>query len=187
MGKVSPTPPPGPGDGGVVSGPHAVPDPPPAAAGELGSLWVAVTEAGGAVDFVAGDPEDGIRALAESTVADVRAGRSRMLSLDDGAGLAGTVFLALGAGIMAHRAEVSRLMVRPDLRGRGWGTVLLDAAVAEGAALGLEQLTLGCRGGTPLPAFYAARGWEQYGVLTRGVRLSADDARDVHLFRRALS
>lgn len=173
--------------GDAVSGPHPVSDPPPAAAGELGSLWVAVTEAGGAVDFVAGDPEDEIRALAESTIADVRAGRTRMLTLDDRAGLAGTVFLVPGSGITAHRAEVGRLMVRPDLRGRGWGTVLLDAAVAEGAALGLEQLTLGCRGGTSLPAFYAARGWEQYGVLPEGVRLSADDARDVHLFRRRIT
>ena len=154
---------------------------------ELGSLWIAVTEAGGAVDFVAGDPPDAIRALAEATVADVRAGRSRMLRLDDGAGLAGTVFLTPGRGIRAHRAEVGRLMVRPDLRGRGRGTALLDAAVAEGTALGLEQLTLGCRGGTSLPAFYAARGWEEYGVLTGGVRLSADDARDVHLFRRRLA
>ncbi|MET0187427.1 MAG: GNAT family N-acetyltransferase [Pseudonocardia sediminis] len=170
-----------------VTGPHPVPDPAPDVAHDLGSLWVAVTAAGGAVDFVAGDPEDGIRALAATTVADVRAGRARMLALTDDAGLAGTVFLTPGSGIMAHRAEVGRLMVRPDLRGRGWGTVLLDAAVAEGTALGLAQLTLGCRGGTSLPAFYAARGWEEYGVLTDGVRLSADDARSVHLFRRRLT
>ncbi|MBW0103361.1 GNAT family N-acetyltransferase [Pseudonocardia sp. KRD291] len=177
----------------AVPGPHRVPDPyrlldpHPDTAAALGSLWVAVTEAGGAVDFVAGDPEDDIRALAASTIAEVRDGRAVMLALGDGADLAGTVVLTPGNGIAAHRADVGRLMVRPDLQGRGWGTVLLDAAVAEGAALGLEQLTLACRGGTPLPAFYAAHGWEQYGLLPRGVRLSADDARDVHLFHRTLT
>ncbi|MDN5917229.1 MAG: GNAT family N-acetyltransferase [Pseudonocardia sp.] len=171
----------------AAPGPYRVVDPHPDIAEALGSLWVAVTEAGGAVDFVPGDPEDDIRALADSTIAEVRAGRAVMLALGDGADLAGTVFLVLGSGIAAHRADVGRLMVRPDLQGRGWGTVLLDAAVAQGTALGLEQLTLGCRGGTPLPAFYAARGWEQYGVLSQGVRLSADDARDVHLLRRRLT
>lgn len=185
---------PGPGagaelrDGPAVPGPRRVLDPHPDVADEaLGSLWIAVTEAGGAVDFVPGDPEADIRALAVSTIDDVRAGRAVMLALGDGTDLAGTVILTPGGGIAAHRADVGRLMVRPDLQGRGWGTVLLDAAVAQGSALGLEQLTLGCRGGTPLPAYYAARGWEEYGVLTRGVRLSADDARDVHLFRRRLT
>nr|WP_255426716.1 GNAT family N-acetyltransferase [Pseudonocardia sp. C8] len=98
----------------------------------------------------------------------------------------GTVFVAPGTGIAAHRAEVQRLMVHPDRQGRGLGTALLDAAVAEGREMGLEMLTLGARGGTPLPAFYTARGFTEYGRLPAGVRLSADDARDIHLFVRRL-
>lgn len=177
---------PGPGAEPSVTGPYPVADPHQGMARELGSLWIAVTEAGGAVDFVPGAAEGDVRDLAEATVAQVRAGRAQMLALGDGGCLAGTVFLLRGAGIAAHRAEVGRLMVRPDLQGRGWGTALLDAAVAHGTALGLEQLTLGARGGTPLPAFYADRGWEPFGLLPQGVRLSADDARDVHWFRRVL-
>jgi GNAT superfamily N-acetyltransferase len=162
-----------------------VPDPPPGAAHALGSLWIAVTEAGGAVDFVPGWPEAEIRDLAEELIAAVRAGRSRMIAVGDPADPDGTVFVTRGTGIMAHRGDVGRLMVRPDRQGRGLGTVLLDAAVAEGAAMGLELLTLGARGGTSLPGFYRGRGWEPTGVIPGGVRLSADDARDVHLFHRS--
>ncbi|TCK21036.1 GNAT family N-acetyltransferase [Pseudonocardia endophytica] len=163
-----------------------VTDPPPGAAHALGTLWIAVTEAGGAVDFVPGWPEHEIRAQAEELIAAVRAGRSRMIVVGDPSDPDGTVFVTPGTGITAHRGEVGRLMVRPDLQGHGLGTVLLDAAVAEGTAMGLEQLTLGARGGTSLPEFYRSRGWELTGVLPNGVRLSAGDARDVHLFHRAL-
>ena len=171
----------------MTCGPTAavVSDPPPGAAHALGTLWIAVTEAGGAVDFVPGWPEREIRDLADELIAAVRAGRSRMIVIGDPADPDGTVFVTPGTGITAHRGDVGRLMVRPDLQGRGLGTVLLDAAVTEGAALGLELLTLGARGGTSLPGFYRSRGWEATGVIPRGVRLSADDARDVHLFHRS--
>lgn len=167
--------------------PRRVVDPHPDAARALGELWVAVTEAGGAVDFVPGWDPGEIRDLAAATVDEVRRGAARMLVLGDETGPDGVVFLVRGEGIAAHRADVQRLMVRPDRQGRGLGSVLLAAAVAEGARMGVEMLTLGARGGTSLPAFYAARGFVEYGRLTRGVRLSADDARDVHLFVRPLT
>ncbi|GAA1385917.1 hypothetical protein GCM10009613_19110 [Pseudonocardia kongjuensis] len=165
-----------------VGVPRRVVDPHPDAARALGELWIAVTEAGGAVDFVPGwDPAE-IRDLAAATIDDVRSGALRMIVLGDPAAPDGTVFLARGSGIAAHRADVQRLMVRPELQGRGLGTVLLDAAVALGREMGVEMLTLGARGGTALPGFYAARGFVEYGRLPRGVRLAPDDARDVHLF-----
>ncbi|BBG03630.1 MULTISPECIES: GNAT family N-acetyltransferase [Pseudonocardia] len=165
-----------------VGVPRRIVDPHPDTARALGELWIAVTEAGGAVDFVPGwDPAE-IRGLAAATIDGVRSGALRMLVLGDETAPDGTVFLARGSGIAAHRADVQRLMVRPDLQGRGLGTVLLEAAVAHGREMGVEMLTLGARGGTSLPAFYTARGFVEYGLLPRGVRLGAEDVRDVHLF-----
>ncbi|MEJ8279025.1 GNAT family N-acetyltransferase [Pseudonocardia spirodelae] len=161
-------------------------DPRPGAAAALGDLWIAVTEAGGAVDFVPGWDQDEIRALAAETIESVRAGSSRMLVAGEETAPLGTVFLVPNTGIAAHRADVQRLMVRPDLQGRGLGTVLLDAAVAEARAAGVAVLTLGARGGTPLPAFYAARGFVEYGRLPDGVRVAPGDPRDVHLFHLPL-
>ncbi|ALE72701.1 hypothetical protein AD006_13170 [Pseudonocardia sp. EC080610-09] len=161
---------------------HRVVDPPPGAVAALGDLWIAVTEAGGAVDFVPGWDPGEIRDLAAATIDGVRSGDAWMIVAGDGAEPDGTVFLARGSGIAAHRADVQRLMVRPDLQGRGVGTALLAAAVAHGREMGVEMVTLGARGGTPLPAFYAARGFAEYGRLPAGVRLAPGDARDVHLF-----
>ncbi|MBP2366631.1 GNAT family N-acetyltransferase [Pseudonocardia parietis] len=161
-------------------------DPHPGAAAALGDLWVAVTEAGGAVDFVPGWDPGEIRDLAAAMIDDVRSGAARMLVVGDETAPEGTVFLVRESGIAAHRADVARLMVRPGLQGRGLGTVLLEAAVAQGREMGVEMLTLGARGGTPLPAFYAARGFVEYGRLPGGVRLSEEDTRDVHLFVRSL-
>ena len=161
-------------------------DPHPRAAAALGELWIAVTEAGGAVDFVPGWDPGEIRDLAVATIDDVRSGAARMIVVGSETAPDATVFLVRGSGIAAHRADVARLMVRPDLQGRGLGTMLLDAAVVEGREMGVEMLTLGARGGTPLPAFYAARGFVEYGRLPSGVRLAPGDVRDVHLFVRPL-
>ncbi|MFR9804703.1 hypothetical protein ACL02T_20810 [Pseudonocardia sp. RS010] len=104
-----------------------------------------MTRAGGAVGFPPAAPEADIRDLAEATAAEVRAGTLDMLVLHlptppgsaphpsappgsappgsarhpvgiGGGELVGTVFLQPGRGpVVAHRAIVLRLMVRPDL------------------------------------------------------------------------
>ncbi|ANY05472.1 GNAT family N-acetyltransferase [Pseudonocardia sp. HH130630-07] len=165
---------------------HRVATPQPGAAEALGELWIAVTEAGGAVDFVPGADPGEIRALAAATIDDVRAGAAHMIVAGEQTAPLGTVLLVPGRGLVAHRADVQRLMVRPDHQGTGLGTALLAAAVELGREIGAELLTLGARGGTPLPAFYAARGFAEYGRLPGGVRLAPGDDRDIHLFARPL-
>jgi acetyltransferase len=171
-----------------VSGPHRVHEVHPEMGTALGTLWLAVTRAGGAVGFPADAPEEDVRAAAERAIEDVRAKRQQLLVIGADHALAGTVFLRRGAEpVVAHRAEVLRLMVRPDLQGRGWGRTLLDAAVAQATALGLEQLLLATRGGTDLPAFYAKQGWTEVGVFPGALRVGPDDVRDEHWFRLRLS
>jgi len=144
-------------------------------------LWVAVTRAGGAVGFAPDAPEAEIRELAARTLAQVRAQRLHMVALD---GLAGVVFLQPGAGpVVAHRATVLRLMVRPELQGRGLGGLLLDAAVERGRELGFDQLLLSARGGTGLPEFYSHLGWTEVGRFPRALRVGPGDVRDEHWFQ----
>ncbi|WP_433275234.1 GNAT family N-acetyltransferase [Pseudonocardia xinjiangensis] len=169
-----------------VSGPHLVREVHPDMDTALGTLWVAVTRAGGAVGFAPDAPEADIRAAAVQAVEDVRAKRQQLIVIGADHTLAGTVFLRTGVGVQAHRADVLRLMVRPDLQGRGWGRTLLDAAVAHATALGLEQLMLSTRGGTDVAGFYLRRGFTEVGVWPETLRLGPDDLRDEHWFQLRL-
>jgi acetyltransferase len=179
----------GPAPDPPVSGPRLVADPGPDAVAELAALWLAVTRTGGAVGFVQDAPAAELRAAAAAVIDDVRAGRQQLFEIRTGTPgvLAGTVFLRRGVGtVFEHRADVLRLMVHPDLAGRGWGRALLTAAVEHAASSGLELLLLSTRGGTGLPALYARLGWTRVGVVPGGLRLAPDDARDEHLFFRRL-
>jgi GNAT superfamily N-acetyltransferase len=169
-------------------GPHLVREMHPELAAALGSLWVAVTRAGGAVGFVPDSPESDIRAAAEQVVSDVAAGYEQMIVIGTPPDLLGTVFLRPGRGkVIAHRAELVRLMVHPDRQRGGRGGELLDAAADRAREIGLEQLLLSARGGTTLPDYYRARGWTPVGVWPGALRLGPDDVRDEHWFQLRLS
>ncbi len=166
-------------DGPPVTGPHLIREVHPGLAGAVGSLWLAVTRAGGAIGFTRDAPEPAVRAAAEVAVGDVRAGFEHLLALGSGQAVVGTVSVVPGPSrVSAHRGTVVRLMVHPDLHGRGWGGRLLDAVVAHSRSLGLEQLLLSARSGTPLPAYYAARGWTEVGRWPGAVRVGPGDDRD---------
>jgi GNAT superfamily N-acetyltransferase len=173
----------------VITGPHLLTEVRPQTVTALGTLWTAVSRAGGAVGFVPDSPEEEIRAAAEAAIADVRAGRMELIGLPAGDELGGAVFLRAGSGPrVAHRAEVLRLMVRPDLQGRGFGKALLDAVVARATDRGFEQLLLSARGGTALPEFYTGQGWTQVGVFPGALRVGPgpDGLRDEHWFQLRL-
>lgn len=168
-------------------GPRLVDHVHPGLAAALGSLWVAVTRAGGAVGFVPDAPEPDIRAAAEQVVADVVAGYEQMIVVGSSTELLGTVFLRPGRGsVVAHRADLVRLMVHPGAQRGGWGRTLLDAAADRAREIGLEQLLLSARGGTTLPDYYRAAGWTPVGVWPGALRLGPADVRDEHWFQLRL-
>jgi acetyltransferase len=64
-----------------------------------------------------------------------------------------------------HRAEIQKLAVRADLRGRGIGAALLDASAELARELGLRLLWLTTHADTRSDSFYVARGWTRSGVI----------------------
>jgi ribosomal protein S18 acetylase RimI-like enzyme len=78
----------------------------------------------------------------------------------------GTGTLAL-AGLPngRHRAEVAKLLVRPDAQGRGVGRELLDALEEEARAHGRRTLVLDTVTGSPAQRLYEGAGWTVVGVI----------------------
>jgi ribosomal protein S18 acetylase RimI-like enzyme len=64
-----------------------------------------------------------------------------------------------------HRAEIQRLVVATDARGRGVGRALLDTAVGHARSLGLRLLWLSTHTGTDADRIYERLGWTRAGVI----------------------
>jgi GNAT superfamily N-acetyltransferase len=162
-----------------MSGPHRVDGSRPGFVDAVTDLWRRVTLAGGGVGFVPADPVAEIRSVAEQVVTDVRAGRAHMLAIDRDHALLGFAVLVPGhRPVRRHTAEVAWLMVDPRLQGRGWGRRLLDAAVRQAKALGIERLQLSLRSGDGLEQFYGKCGWTERGRWPGAVRVAEGDERD---------
>jgi ribosomal-protein-alanine N-acetyltransferase len=66
--------------------------------------------------------------------------------------------------LVADQAHINNLAVLPELRGRGLGTQLLEAIIAEAAHLGAAVLTLEVRASnTPALQLYRSAGFKQVG------------------------
>lgn len=65
----------------------------------------------------------------------------------------------------AHRAEVAKLIVHRDARGRGLGRALLDVAEKGAAERGATLLVLDTRTGSAAERLYRRAGWTEAGVI----------------------
>ncbi|QWB21814.1 MULTISPECIES: GNAT family N-acetyltransferase [Streptomyces] len=137
-----------------------------AKAEELASLLEATVDAGASVGFLA--PLDRAEALAwwAERAADVAAGRLVVWAAYDGDRMQGTVSLAFpGKANSRHRAELVKLMVDPDARGRGLGRRLLATAEDAAAAAGVTLLHLDTETGSPAERLYRSAGWTAIGAI----------------------
>jgi GNAT superfamily N-acetyltransferase len=143
-------------------------------------LWVAVTDAGGAVGFPQGTGREVIEPYARGTLDHVRAGDATMVvGRDEGGRLVAVAFLERNEQeLFRHWRTVKRVMVHPDAQGLGYGRLLIDEVTRQGQRLGLDHLRLTCRGGTGVDGFYARAGYVEAGRIPRAIRVSADDYRD---------
>jgi ribosomal-protein-alanine N-acetyltransferase len=79
--------------------------------------------------------------------------------------------------LIVDQAHINNLAVRPELRGRGLGTELLEAVKAEAAQLGAVELTLEVRASnTPALQLYKSAGFTQEAVRKNYYTKPIEDA-----------
>ncbi|HEU4422692.1 MAG TPA: GNAT family N-acetyltransferase [Pilimelia sp.] len=154
------------------------------------TLWHHVTNAGGAVGFVAPVTRDDIMPTAVAALADVTDGHDRLLAgFDNGDGdgdgeLVAMLFLTSRRfALQDHWRTIKRVMVHPARQGRGHGAALIREAERVARDLGLAALHITVRGGLGLEGFYESCGYKEVGRLPGALRLGpGDDRDDVHMW-----
>ncbi|QGV77762.1 GNAT family N-acetyltransferase [Streptomyces ficellus] len=92
--------------------------------------------------------------------------RSVWVAYGPGGAVAGVITLVRAAmPNQPHRAEVSKLLVHRDARGRGLGSRLLAAAEGAAAGEGLTLLVLDTETGSAAEALYRRAGWTRAGTV----------------------
>jgi GNAT superfamily N-acetyltransferase len=151
-------------------------------------LWRDVTNAGGAVGFVAPVTADDVRPTARAAFAAVDAGQDRLLAGYAGDRLAGLMFITdQRFGLKAHWRTLKRVMVHPDFQGRGYGAALMREAERVAREAGWTALHATVRGGLGLERFYLGLGYKEVGRLPGALRVAPDDDRDEILFWLSLA
>ena len=161
---------------------------------QIVACWTDVSNAGGAVGFVPPVTADDVLPVAEKLFAAVAAGHDRLVvgwATEPGSAEPRIAALATICDgqfrLTEHWRKVKRVMVHPDFQGRGYGALLMAELEHVARGMGLEMLTLDCRGGTGNDVFYKKCGYVEYGRLPGALRLSADDYRDQVLMVLSLS
>lgn len=147
---------------------------------ELTALWIAVTDAGGAVGFRPPADQDEHADAARGVVQMAADGGTVLLVARSVGRLVGCVCLDRNPSpVKAHWAAMRRLMVHPDEQGRGLGGALVRAChrVARDE-MGLVQVHLEVRGGLGLEGFYARHGYELVGRLPGALRFEDGSVHD---------
>ena len=137
-----------------------------ASADGLADLLVDTVEGGASVGFLA--PLDRAQALAwwRERAAGAAAGSLAVWVAYDGGRPVGTVSLAFpDKPNSRHRAELVKLMVHRDTRGRGLGRRLLATAEEAAVAAGITLLHLDTETDSPAEHLYRSAGWTRAGVI----------------------
>ncbi|MEV4709778.1 GNAT family N-acetyltransferase [Micromonospora sp. NPDC049374] len=143
------------------------------------ALWVDVTNAGGAVGFVAPVTADQVRTIADPTLADIADGPDRLLLGYDGDRLvAMAIFTDPRFHLKPHLRVLTRVMVHPDTQGRGFGEALMREAERVARRLGLAALHVTVRDGFGLDRFYRRLGYREVGRWPAAIRVAPGDDRD---------
>ncbi|MFE3945387.1 GNAT family N-acetyltransferase [Streptomyces sp. NPDC059118] len=135
-------------------------------ADELAALLVDTVNGGSSVGFLAPLERDEAAAWWRERAAAVDTGHLQVWIARDAERVTGTIGLVRAALPNArHRAEVTKLMVRPSARGRGLGRSLLDAVERSAAEAGVTLLVLDTESGSTAERLYRSAGWTECGSI----------------------
>lgn len=132
----------------------------------LAELMVDTVDGGASIGFLA--PLDHAVATAwwKERAAGVAAGVLAVWAAHDGERVVGTVGLAFpDKPNSRHRAELVKLMVHREARGRGLGRRLLATAESAAAGTGITLLHLDTETDSPAERLYTSAGWTRAGVI----------------------
>jgi predicted N-acetyltransferase YhbS len=142
-------------------------------------LWVAATNAGGAIGFVAPVSAEQVRPTADAAIDGVLAGPDRLLvGVDDGRLVALLFVTDNRFTLKDHWRVLKRVMVAPGSQGRGYGAALMREAARFAEKSGLAALQVHVRGGLGTEDFYAKLGYREVGRIPGGIRVAPGDDRD---------
>lgn len=156
---------------------------------QLLQLWVAVTDAGGAVGFRPGVGLHDVAPVVDRLLHDLADGRARALVARSEEGeVVGLVTVVPGpAPRMAHRVALRRLLVDPQRHGEGLGRRLTEAAHALAVReFGAELVVVEVRDGLGLDRFYERLGYTEVGRIPGGLQFEDGDRVDELFMARRL-
>ncbi|MFR9722181.1 N-acetyltransferase family protein [Streptomyces sp. MS19] len=153
----------------------------------LADLFADVVADGASLGFVAPFGRAAAEAWwTEQGAAVVDGGLTIWTAEEDGR-IVGTVSLARNPKPNGrHRAEIVKLMVHPDARGRGLARALLARAEQAAADEGFGLLLLDTETGSPAERLYLSAGWIRYGVVPAYAADPAGALKDCSFFYRTL-
>ncbi|MER7715419.1 GNAT family N-acetyltransferase [Streptomyces flaveolus] len=132
----------------------------------LAGLLTDTVDGGASVGFLAPLARDEALAWWRGRAAAVAAGQLAVWVAHEGGRVTGTVSLALpDKPNSRHRAELVKLMVSRDARGRGLGRRLLATAEEAAARTGITLLHLDTETGSPAEHLYRSAGWTRAGTI----------------------
>ncbi|MFF3503944.1 GNAT family N-acetyltransferase [Streptomyces sp. NPDC003247] len=132
----------------------------------LTDLLIDTVDGGASIGFLAPLGHAEAAAWWQGRAVGVEAGRLAVWAAHDGGRVVGTVSLDFpDKPNSRHRAELVKLMVHRDARGRGLGRALLATAERAARAAGITLLHLDTETDSPAEHLYRTAGWTRAGVI----------------------
>ncbi|WP_052851246.1 GNAT family N-acetyltransferase [Streptomyces avicenniae] len=153
----------------------------------LADLFAEVVADGASLGFVDPFGRDAAAAWWSEQGAALVDGRLTVWTAEVGGHVVGTISLARNPKPNGrHRAEIVKLMVRPDARGHGLARALLAEAERAAALEGFRLLLLDTEADSPAEHLYLSAGWTRYGIVPAYAADPAGALKDCAFFYRTL-